>query len=180
MSATSTTVVPFPGKDQHRHTLALIVENEFGVLARVAGLFSGRGYNIESLAVAETNDPAVSRMTIVTTGNDAIIEQIIKQLRKLINVIKVTDLTELPYVDRELALVKVSANDGAKRDEILRACVIFHARVVDASKNAFVLEVAGEAQKIDSCLQMLEPLGILEIVRTGTIAIARGDRIDTI
>ena len=179
MSA-STTVVPFPAKNQHRHTLALIVENEFGVLARVAGLFSGRGYNIESLAVAETNDPQVSRMTIVTTGNDQVIEQIIKQLRKLINVIKVTDLTEMPFIDRELALVKVSADEGAKRDEILRACVIFKARVVDASKNAYVIEIAGEAQKIESCLQMLEPLGILEIVRTGTIAIARGDRIDTV
>ena len=160
------------------HTLALLVENEFGVLARIAGLFSGRGYNIQSLAVAETNDPSLSRMTIVTSGTDQVIEQIIKQLRRLINVIKVSDLTEVPYLDRELALIKVDASDGARRDEVLRACVIFRARVVDASKNVFVVEVTGDESKIDGCIDMLAPLGIKEIVRTGKIAIARGDRVE--
>ncbi|HJZ88275.1 MAG TPA: acetolactate synthase small subunit [Polyangia bacterium] len=170
----ASTEAPQPAR---RHTLALLVENEFGVLARIAGLLAGRGYNIESLAVAETNDPSLSRMTIMTSGTDHVIEQIIKQLRRLINVIKVSDLTELGYVDRELALIKVDASDGAKRDEILRVCVIFRARVVDAGKNAFVLEATGDGGKIQSLIDMLEPLGIREIVRTGKIAIARGDRV---
>jgi acetolactate synthase-1/3 small subunit len=163
---------------QTRHTLALLVENEFGVLARVASLLAGRGYNIESLAVAETADPQVSRMTIVTSGSDAVIEQIIKQLRKLINVIRVVDLTALPYVDRELALIKVDASDPVRRDEVLRICQIFRAKVVDASRRAFVVEVTGDAGKIASCLELLEPIGVLEVVRTGKIAIARGDRIE--
>jgi acetolactate synthase-1/3 small subunit len=175
MAATVTTL---RAAETKRHTLALLVENEFGVLARVAGLFSGRGYNIESLAVAETTDPMVSRMTIVTTGSDAVVEQIIKQLRKLINVIRVADLTQVPYVDRELALIKVDASEGAKRDEVLRVCQIFRARVVDASQRAFVIELTGDGEKIASCLALLAPLGVLEVVRTGKVVIARGDRIE--
>jgi acetolactate synthase-1/3 small subunit len=156
-----------------RHTISVLVENEFGVLSRVAGLFSGRGFNIESLTVAETLDPTVSRMTIVTSGNDQIIEQILKQLNKLISVIKVIDLTDTDTVDRELALIKVNAEPETK-PEVLRLVDIFRAKIVDVAPRCYTIEMTGDEEKIDALLQLLKPIGIREIVRTGRVAIARG------
>ncbi len=156
-----------------RHTISVLVENEFGVLSRVAGLFSGRGFNIESLSVAETMDPSVSRMTIVTTGNDQIVEQILKQLNKLISVIKVVDLTGVETVDRELVLVKVNAESETKA-EVLRLVDIFRAKIVDVAPRCYTIEMTGDGEKVNALLQLLRPIGIKEIVRTGRVAIARG------
>ncbi len=150
-----------------------MVENEFGVLSRVAGLFSGRGFNIESLSVAETMDPAVSRMTIVTRGDDQIIEQILKQLNKLVSVIKVIDFTGVDTVERELVLVKVNAEAETKA-EVLRLVDIFRAQIVDVSPRAYTIEMTGGEGKINALLQLLRPIGIREIVRTGRVAMARG------
>ncbi|GAB4241335.1 MAG: acetolactate synthase small subunit [Deltaproteobacteria bacterium] len=156
-----------------RHTISVLVENEFGVLSRVSGLFSGRGFNIESLCVAETTDPRVSRMTIVTSGNDQIVEQILKQLNKLVPVLKVIDFTGIDTVDRELVLVKVNA-DGEGKQEVLRLVDIFRARIVDVSPRCYTIEMTGGEGKVQAFLQMLRPIGIRELVRTGKIAIARG------
>ena len=156
-----------------RHTINVLVENEFGVLARVAGLFSGRGFNIESLTVAETLDPTVSIMTIVTEGDEIILEQIKKQLNKLIPVIKVMDMTGKPYVERELVLVKVGAKQE-HRAEILRIVDIFRAKVVDVSPKSYTIEVTGDREKIKAFLELLKPMGIKEIARTGRVAIMRG------
>ena len=156
-----------------RHTISVLVENEFGVLSRVAGLFSGRGFNIESLSVAETLDPTVSRMTIVTSGNDQIIEQILKQLNKLISVIKVIDLTDTDTVDRELVLIKVNA-EAETKPEVLRLVDIFRAKIVDVAPRCYTIEMTGDEEKINALLQLLKPIGIREIVRTGRVAIARG------
>ncbi len=155
-----------------RHTISLTVQNEFGVLARVAGLFSGRGYNIESLSVAETLDPAISRMTIVTSGEDNIIEQILKQLNKLISTIKVSDLTVTDHVEREMVLVKVSAS-GDNRTEAMRIVDIFRGKIVDVSHDAFVIELTGDEEKIQAVLGLLKPLGVKDIVRTGKVAMQR-------
>ena len=156
-----------------RHTINVLVENEFGVLARVAGLFSGRGFNIESLTVAETLDPTVSIMTIVTEGDEMILEQIKKQLNKLVPVIKVMDMTGKPYVERELVLVKVGAKQE-HRAEILRIVDIFRAKVVDVSPKSYTIEVTGDREKIKAFLELLKPMGIKEIARTGRVAIMRG------
>lgn len=156
-----------------KHTISVLVENESGVLTRVTSLFSGRGYNIESLCVAETLDPTVSKMTIVTSGNEAVIEQIVKQLNKLVCTIKVVDLTESKYIDRELALIKVNAEEK-HRAEILRIVDIFRGKVVDVSAKTFVVEVTGDEEKIDAILNLLRPMGIKDIARTGRIAMARG------
>lgn len=157
-----------------KHIISVLVENKFGVLSRVAGLFSGRGYNIESLCVAPTTDPAVSQMTIVTIGDDRVIEQVTKQLNKLIDVIKVTDVTDRDYIDREMMLVRVSA-EREKRDEILRIAAIFKARVVDVAQKSLTLEVTGTDDKIDAVLKILRPLGIRELVRTGKVAMLRAE-----
>ncbi len=156
----------------HKHTISLLVDNEPGVLARVAGLFSGRGFNIESLCVAETLDPFVSRITLVTRGDDAVAEQIKKQLNKLINVIKLYDLTGTEYVDREMALIKVKAK-AEHRAEILRIVDIFRCKVVDVSHTHYTIEVTGTADKLKAILSLLKPVGIQEIARTGAIALAR-------
>jgi acetolactate synthase-1/3 small subunit len=156
-----------------RHTISVLVENEFGVLSRVSGLFSGRGFNIESLTVAETLDPTVSRMTIVTSGNDQILEQILKHLNKLVSVIKVIDLTGAETVDRELVLIKVNAEPETK-PEVLRLVDIFRAKIVDVASRCYTIEMTGDEEKINALLQLLKPIGIREIVRTGRVAIARG------
>ena len=156
-----------------KHTMSLLVDNEPGVLARVSGLFSGRGFNIESLCVAETLDPSISRITLVTRGDDAVAEQITKQLNKLINVIKVTDLTATECVEREMALIKVSAKADV-RAEILRIVDIFRCKVVDVSPAHYTIEVTGTAEKLAAILSLLKPMGIKEIARTGRIAITRG------
>jgi len=163
------------GTEPRRHTIAVLVENKFGVLSRVAGLFSARGYNIESLSVGETLDPTVSRMTLVVRGDDFIIEQVIKQLHKLIDVIKVTDLSEEVHVERELVLMKVNA-EPVNREEILRTADIFRARVVDVTPVAFTLEATGDESKIEALIELLRPFGIQELVRTGKVAIARGSK----
>ncbi len=155
-----------------KHVISVLVDNEPGVLSRISGLFSGRGFNIESLNVAETLDPTVSRMTLVTRGNDQIIEQIIKQLNKLVNVIKVQDLTGTDYVEREMALIKVSAQ-ASSRAEVLRIVDIFRGRVVDVSPKSFTLEITGDEKKIQAVIDLLIPLGIMETVRTGKVAISR-------
>jgi acetolactate synthase-1/3 small subunit len=151
------------------------VENKFGVLSRVAGLFSARGYNIESLSVGETLDPTVSRMTLVVRGDEFVIEQATKQLHKLIDVIKVTDLTDESHVEREMILIRVNA-EPANRAEILRTGDIFRARVVDVTPVSFVLEATGDEGKLEALIELLRPMGIQEIVRTGKVAIARGPK----
>ena len=158
-----------------RHTISLLVENEFGVLARIAGLFSGRGFNIESLCVAEGLDPTVSNMTIVTRGNDAVLEQILKQLNKLINIIKVVDFQELDYVAREMVLVKVHAEDKT-REEILRMVEIFRGKIIDVSSKSYTIMITGDEEKLKAFLNLIRPIGIKELVRTGPIAIARGEK----
>jgi len=158
-----------------KHTLSLLVDNEPGVLSRVAGLFSGRGFNIESLCVAETLDPKVSCITLVTSGDEKIMEQIIKQLRKLINVIKVMDLSEMESVYREMALVKVKA-DSSSRAEILRIVDIFRGKVVDVSSNDYTIEVTGDEKKLWAIIDLLKSFNIKEIVRTGSVAMARGKK----
>lgn len=155
-----------------KHTLSVFVENEFGVLSRIAGLFSGRGYNIESLTVAPTQDDEYSRVTIVTTGDDKVIEQITKQLNKLVNVIKVQDITTVNYIDREMALIKVSAKEE-NRSEILRIAEIFEGKIVDVSQKFYTVEVMGDEWKIKSVIELLKPLGIKELVRSGKVAITR-------
>jgi len=163
------------GSEPKKHTIAVLVENKFGVLSRVAGLFSARGYNIESLSVGETLDPTVSRMTLVVRGDEFVIEQAIKQLHKLIDVIKVTDLTEESHVEREMVLMRVNA-EPVNRAEILRTADIFRAKVVDVTQGTFTLEVTGDEQKIDAIVELLRPFGIQELVRTGKVAIARGPK----
>lgn len=155
-----------------RHTISVLVENKFGVLARVAGLFSGRGYNIESLSVAPTNDPDISHMTIVTRGDDRVIEQVNKQLYKLVDVIKVTDLVKKSYVEREMILIKVAA-DEEKRSEVLRIVDIFRGRIIDVSSKGLIIEATGTEEKVQALLTMLRPLGLKEVVRTGLVAMIR-------
>lgn len=158
-----------------KHTITVMVENEFGVLSRVAGLFSGRGFNIDSLSVAPTNDETISRMTIVTRGDDQILEQISKQLNKLVDVIKVIDFTEGEAIEREMAIVKVSAED-AGRAEVLRIADIFRAKIIDVTPKSYTIEVTGSPVKIDAILELLRPLGLKELVRTGPVAICRGSK----
>ncbi len=152
------------------------MENEAGALSRVAGLFSARGYNIESLTVAATEDTTMSRMTIVTSGSDEVIEQIIKQLNKLIDVIKVLDLNDGKFIERELMLVKVKAN-APHRDEMKRMCDIFRGRIIDVADGSFTIELTGSGSKLDAFIESLDKTAILETVRTGASGIGRGDRI---
>ena len=159
-----------------RHIISLLMENEAGALSRVAGLFSARGYNIESLTVAPTEDATLSRMTIVTRGSDAVIEQITKQLNKLIDVAAVMDLSEGDHLERELMLVKVRA-EGAARDELKRMADIFRGRILDVSANTYTIELTGTRAKLDSFLQSIDHDLILETVRTGASGIGRGERI---
>ena len=157
-----------------RHTISVTVENRSGVLSRVVGLFSGRGFNIDSLSVGETIDPEISRITIVTTGDDRIIEQVTKQLRKLIDVIKVTDLTDLNFVDREMILIKISATDKTKA-EILRVNDIFRGKIVDVSPASYTFEITGDEGKIQAFIKLVKPFGVKEIARTGKVALTRGE-----
>ncbi|MBN1687789.1 MAG: acetolactate synthase small subunit [Candidatus Omnitrophica bacterium] len=157
---------------KHKHTISVLVENHFGVLAKVAGLFSARGFNIDSLAVGETEEPTVSRMTIVVHGDDRIIEQIIKQLSKLVDVIRVEDLSQDELIDRELVLVKVQATVSTRAD-IMQIVNSFRAKIVDVSHESITIEVTGGQSKIDALLELLNQFGIRETVRTGLIALAR-------
>ncbi|MBI4844307.1 MAG: acetolactate synthase small subunit [Nitrospirae bacterium] len=155
-----------------KHTISVLVENKFGVLARISGLFSGRGFNIESLSVGETIDPQISIMTIITRGDDQIIEQITKQLNKLIDVIKVIDFMEVEHVEREMVLIKIapSKND---RPEALRTAEIFRGRIVDSGHKTFTIEITGDEKKIEAFVELMKPYNIIEFVRTGKVAIAR-------
>ena len=162
-----------------RHTISILVENEFGVLARVSGMFSGRGFNIESLSVAETMDPTVSRITLVTRGDDQVLAQVEKQLNKLINVIRVTDFTDTPHVARELVLIKVAV-DERTRGEVANVIDIFRGKIIDVSAKTYVVEVTGDEGKVEALIALLEPIGILEIVRTGRVAMFRGSRLLTV
>ena len=159
-----------------RHIISLLMENEAGALSRVAGLFSARGYNIESLSVAPTEDQTMSRMTIVTSGSDDVIEQINKQLNKLIEVVAVMDLTDGEHLERELMLVKVRAV-GESREEMKRMADIFRGRIIDVSDKTYTIELTGTGSKLDSFLQAIDPSLILETVRTGASGIGRGDRV---
>ena len=156
-----------------RHTISVLVRNEFGVLSRISGMFSGRGYNIDSLNVAPTFDSKISNMTIVTEGDDDTIEQISKQLHKLIDVIRVTDHAAGSFVDREMAMVKV-APTPEQRAEVLRITEIFRGKIVDLGAKSFVIEVTGGRDKIEAIARLLEPLGLRELVRTGPLAMTRG------
>ena len=155
-----------------RHTISLFVDNESGVLSRVAGLFSARGFNIESLNVAETMDPDTSRITLVTEGDDFIISQIIKRFNNMVNVINVTDLTDEPKVEREMVLIRVETKDKT-RAEILRMADIFRAKVLDVGQKTYTLELTGDKEKVNAFIELLLPLGIKEIARTGTVAMER-------
>jgi acetolactate synthase-1/3 small subunit len=159
-----------------RHILSILAENEAGALSRIAGLFSARGYNIDSLTVAPTEDPTMSRFTIVTTGTDDIIEQITKQLNKLVEVVKVVDLTDGNHIERELRLVKVRAS-GKDRDEMKRLADIYRGRVLDVTDKSYTIELTGTGEKLDAFLQAIEPGVILETVRTGASGIGRGERV---
>ncbi len=160
-----------------RHVLSVLVENEPGVLSRVAGLFSGRGFNIESLNVAPTMEAGISHMTITTSGDDQIIEQIIKQLRKLVTVVKVVDFEDLAAVEREMMLVKIQADD-ARRGEVLRIADIFRCKVVDVSLSDLTLEATGNHEKLTAVLSLLTKFGIKDIARTGTMAMRRSMQVD--
>jgi acetolactate synthase-1/3 small subunit len=159
-----------------QHTLSVLVENRPGVLSRVTGLFSRRGFNIESLAVGTCEEPDMSRITIVVIGDDAKIEQVMKQLHKLIDVIKVSDLTENERVERELVLIKVNAEPGTSRAEIMQIASIFRAQIIDVGSKSVILQVIGDTQKIDALEKLLRQYGVKELVRTGRIGILRGTK----
>jgi acetolactate synthase-1/3 small subunit len=159
-----------------RHIISILLENEAGALSRVAGLFSARGYNIESLTVAPTEDHSLSRLTIVTSGSDEIIEQITKQLNKLIDVVKVVDLSEAAHIERELMLIKVRAS-GKDREEMKRMADIYRGRIIDVTDTTYVIELTGSGSKLDSFIQAIDEDLILETVRTGVSGIGRGDRV---
>jgi len=158
-----------------KHTISVLVENHFGVLARVSALFSARGYNIDSLCVGETEDPSVSRMTVVVRGDDEVLEQIIKQLNKLVDTIDIIDLTNESFVERELIMVKIGAT-GKQRGEVIEIVSIFRAKVVDISPNSMIVECTGSEGKVEALIDMVRPYGIMELVRTGEIAIARASQ----
>lgn len=156
-----------------KHTISVLVENKFGVLARVAGLFSGRGYNITSLTVHETEDPEFSKMTIVTTGDAAILEQIDKQLRKLVNVIKVDDLTSSRFIEREMALIKLRTAGREEQSQIIQLVEIFHGTIVSVSRGEIGVEIAGKSDRLDNFIELVRDFGIIEMARSGRVAIAR-------
>jgi len=160
-----------------RHIISLLMENEAGALSRVAGLFSARGYNIESLTVAPTEDATLSRMTIVTRGSDEIIEQITKQLNKLVDIVKIQDLTEGSHIERELMLVKVRTHTNELREELKRMSDIFRGRIIDVADKTYTIELTGPGSKLDAFLEAIDASAILETVRTGASGIGRGDRI---
>ena len=155
-----------------RHTLSVLVENKFGALTRISGLFSGRGFNIDTLNVAPTQDPTQSRMTIVVKGDDSVLEQVTKQLNKLVDVIKVQDFRDGEYIDRELVLIKVGV-DTKTRPEVMQICDIFRAKIVDVAHKALTVELTGNESKIGAFLELMEPFGIRDVTRTGKVAMPR-------
>ena len=159
-----------------RHIISILVDNEFGALSRVAGMFSARGYNIESLTVAPTDDETLSRITLVTVGNDRIIEQIIKQLNKLLDVVKVMDMTEGPHIEREMMLIKLAAASNDAREELKRLADIFRGRILDVTDKIYTIELTGASGKLDAFLDAVGESAVMEVVRSGVIGIARGDK----
>jgi len=176
VNAPSPYALPVTESKAMRHIISILLENESGALSRVSGLFSARGYNIESLTVAPTEDPSLSRMTIVTTGSDDVIEQITKQLNKLVDVVKLVDLAEAPHIERELMLIKVRAS-GKEREEMKRMADIFRGRIIDVTEGTYTIELTGDGQKLDAFIEALDKASILETVRTGASGIARGERV---
>lgn len=162
-----------------RHTISILVENDFGVLARISGMFSARGFNIENLSVNETLDATISRITLQTSGDDTVLGQIIKQLNKLVPVIQVSDMRDAAHVERELALIKVRA-DANTRNEVMSIADIFRAKIVDVSSDTCIVEITGDDDKIGALIRLLEPIGIKEIARTGKTALFRGGRLLTV
>ncbi len=158
-----------------RHIISILMENESGALSRVAGLFTARGYNIESLTVAPTEDPSLSRMTIVTSGTEEIIEQIVKQLNKLVDVVKLMDLTEYQHIERDMLLAKVRADTGEIREEVIRLTDIFRGRIIDVTDTLYTIELTGTQDKLDAFVQAMGGMSIIELVRSGVMGIARGD-----
>jgi acetolactate synthase-1/3 small subunit len=162
-----------------KHIISLVVENKFGALARVSGLFSGRGYNIESLTVNETEKEGLSNMTIVTSGDEPVIEQIIKQLRKLVNVLRVRDVTSLPdHIEREMALVKLHVVPK-QRAEIFGIVEAFRCRVIDITHNSMIIEISGSGEKVDSFVELVRPYGLIEVIKTGVLAMLKGSTVTT-
>ena len=159
-----------------RHVISMLMENESGALSRVAGLFSARGYNIESLTVAPTEDESLSRMTIVTHGSDNILEQITKQLNKLVDVVKLADITEGMHIERELMLIKVKANDTSKREELTRLSDVFRGRIIDVSDTTYIIELTGTNEKLNAFIEAIQGQDIIETVRSGVSGIARGEK----
>ncbi|MCL2334857.1 MAG: acetolactate synthase small subunit [Endomicrobia bacterium] len=157
-----------------RHTISILVENKFGVLARISTLFAARGFNIDSLAVGETEDPEISRMTIVVKGDESVLEQVTKQLNKLVDVIKVNDFSEVEFVQRGLALIKINVNKS-NRAEIMQMVSIFRTRIIDVSQDSMIVEITGDEDKIDAFVRMVMPYGIKEMCRTGEVALSRGN-----
>ena len=169
-------LMQLPNTKTMRHVISLVIENESGALSRVSGLFSARGYNIESLTVAPTEDASLSRMTIVTSGSDDIVEQITKQLNKLVEIVKVVDLSESAHIERELMLIKVRAT-GKDREEMKRLADIFRGRIIDVTDASYVIELTGTQAKLDSFVGAIEPALILETVRSGICGVGRGERV---
>lgn len=164
---------------KHLHPLSAIVVNESGVLARISGMFARRGFNIDSLAVGETEDPRYSRMTIMVRGDDHVLEQVVKQLGRMVDVIKINDLAKDPHVEREVALIKVHAPPSERR-EIIELVDIFRAKIVDVGKKRLMIEISGKGDKVDAMIDMLKPYGIVELARTGRIILARGNRTSSV
>lgn len=160
-------------KRVRKHIITVKVLHNFGVLARITGLFAGRGYNIESLTVGRTHEPNIARITIVVDGDERVIEQIIKQLRKLVETLRVRDITDLLHIERELALIKAYTADDRTRDEIMRLVNIFRAKVVDVSTDTYTIEITGDNEKIEAFINLIRPFGIKEMARTGTLAMVR-------
>ena len=166
-------VRPVLKSERRKHIIIVRVQHNFGVLTRITSLFAGRGYNIESLTVGKTHEPNVARITIVVEGNERVVEQIIKQLRKLIETLRVRDITDVPHITRELVLIKVYAGEDKARDEIMRLVNIFRAKVVDVSVDTYTIEVTGDTEKIEAFIRLLRPFGIKDIARTGVLALTR-------
>jgi acetolactate synthase-1/3 small subunit len=158
-----------------RHTLSVLVENKSGVLARISALFAARGFNIVSLSVNETEEPAISRITIVVKGNESILEQVTKQLNKLVDVIKVTDFKDIGYIERELALIKITAVNKTSRDEIIRVAGVFRARIIDISPDSVIAEISGDESRLSAFMKAILPYGVKEICKTGVSVLCRGN-----
>lgn len=158
-----------------RHTVSVLVENKSGVLARISALFAARGFNIASLSVSETEDTAISRMTIVVKGNESILEQVTKQLNKLVDVIKVNDFNDVGYIERELALIKINAVNKASRDEIIRLAAVFRAKIIDISQDSIVAEISGDESKLSAFMKAVLPYGVKETCKTGVSVLYRGN-----